>query len=156
MTEWLGSGLQNVSMVVKTCVECKQERESSDFHKKKGSLAPRCRSCTTAYRARLYRAQPQEKRDALVAKAAATKKILIERLQRYKESYPCADCGGNFHFAAMDFDHVSNDKLDSVSRMTSRGSWIKVLAEIEKCDLVCSNCHRVRTYNRRYDLVAER
>jgi hypothetical protein len=153
--EWPGSGLQNVALVMKTCVECRQEKDQSQFHKKKSALAPRCKPCTTAYRARLYRAQPQEKRDALVAKAVASRKTFQERVQRYKESHPCVDCGGRFHFVAMDFDHTSDDKSDSVSRMTGHGSWKRVLAEIEKCDLVCSNCHRVRTYNRHHGLVTE-
>lgn len=47
----------------------------------------------------------------------------------------------------MDLDHVSGTKYKDVSSMTTY-SWERVLAEIQKCDLVCSNCHRARTYLR--------
>jgi hypothetical protein len=48
----------------------------------------------------------------------------------------------------MDFDHINPDKKDSnVGRLVwGLTPWDKVLAEIEKCDLVCANCHRLRTY----------
>ncbi len=63
---------------------------------------------------------------------------------------PCADCGGQFAPEAMDFDHrPGTDKLDDVGKLVSgRYSWDKVQAEIAKCDLVCANCHRIRTKQR--------
>jgi hypothetical protein len=59
---------------------------------------------------------------------------------------PCSDCGHKFPSVAMDFDHVRGSKVQSISSM---GSWgrDKVLAEIDKCELVCANCHRVRTHS---------
>lgn len=58
---------------------------------------------------------------------------------------PCMDCGGRFHFAAMDFDH-RGDKIRPVSSLKDFSSEEKLREEIAKCDVVCSNCHRVRTY----------
>jgi hypothetical protein len=60
---------------------------------------------------------------------------------------PCMDCGNKFPPVCMDFDHVRGEKVSDVSLIVNR-SLDTILAEIEKCDLVCSNCHRVRTYNR--------
>lgn len=60
---------------------------------------------------------------------------------------PCVDCGGTFHPVAMDFDHVKGDKVLSVSRMVSFNKQ-RLDAEIAKCDVICSNCHRIRTYKR--------
>lgn len=82
-----------------------------------------------------------------------------DRLQKYrrrnkqfvwelKMNNPCKDCGGFFHPAAMDFDHISDDKVKDVSRLVRDSSLERIKREIEKCDLVCSNCHRIRTYNR--------
>jgi L-lysine 2,3-aminomutase len=49
----------------------------------------------------------------------------------------------------MDFDHLDDsEKLDDVSRLT-RFTKKKLLTEIAKCDVVCSNCHRERTHQRR-------
>jgi hypothetical protein len=49
----------------------------------------------------------------------------------------------------MDFDHVTGEKIQSISRL-SRGSGgkKKLLEELKKCELVCSNCHRIRTHER--------
>jgi hypothetical protein len=69
-----------------------------------------------------------------------------ERLNALKDA-PCMDCGGRFHPAAMDFDHVRDDKNRDVAKIIDYSPEI-VAAEIAKCDLVCANCHRVRTFNR--------
>ena len=64
---------------------------------------------------------------------------------------PCMDCGIIYPYYVIDFDHRDKDKkIASVNRMTSvhMYSKTKILEEIEKCDLVCANCHRIRTYNR--------
>lgn len=61
---------------------------------------------------------------------------------------PCSDCGGRFPSVAMDFDHRPGEvKLHNVGAMTrSVMSRAAIDAEIAKCDLVCANCHRVRTH----------
>jgi hypothetical protein len=62
------------------------------------------------------------------------------------KSQPCADCGGRFPPFVMDFDHVRGKKLGLISRMsTGRMSAAKILAEIDKCEVVCATCHRIRT-----------
>lgn len=72
-------------------------------------------------------------------------------VQELKAKNPCSDCGGFFHFSAMDFDHRdAQDKRVEISRIIGRGvCWTTLRAELEKCDLVCANCHRVREYERR-------
>jgi len=60
---------------------------------------------------------------------------------------PCADCGVAYHPKVMDFDHKPGYvKIVGVSRMVlKKYSLETVLEEISKCDIVCSNCHRMRT-----------
>lgn len=64
------------------------------------------------------------------------------------KSAPCMDCKRCFPSVAMDFDHRNRKaKTASVSSMVSRHlDWDAIQAEIAKCDLVCSNCHRVRSF----------
>lgn len=63
----------------------------------------------------------------------------------------CADCGYAEHSAALDFDHrPDEEKCFGIGKASTR-SWASVEAEMAKCDVVCSNCHRVRTYERRAD-----
>ena len=71
------------------------------------------------------------------------------------KAQPCADCGGTFPPECMDFDHRPGVmKVDRVGHMHTR-TLDKVLAEIAKCDLVCANCHRIRTKTRRTAVPAE-
>ena len=63
---------------------------------------------------------------------------------------PCADCGRRFPSYAMQFDHRdSSTKSYTVTRMIGRAGRSKILEEAAKCDIVCANCHRDRTYLRR-------
>jgi hypothetical protein len=66
------------------------------------------------------------------------------------KSVPCADCGGTFDPICMDFDHRPGEvKLFSIgNRLSSRG-FESIRAEISKCDIVCANCHRIRTHRKR-------
>ena len=63
---------------------------------------------------------------------------------------PCLDCGGTFPFFVMQFDHRdARQKKYVVSQMVGRTGKDRILAEIAKCDVICANCHRKRTYQRR-------
>ena len=65
-----------------------------------------------------------------------------------KQDKPCADCGVVYPHYVMDFDHRDPaQKVGTVSRLAHDGSIKKLQTEIEKCDLVCANCHRIRTHS---------
>jgi hypothetical protein len=71
---------------------------------------------------------------------------LLDRLRDVR----CADCGGQFEACAMDFDHRDPAaKQYTVTRMIGRAGTERILAEVAKCDTVCANCHRLRTFDRR-------
>ena len=61
---------------------------------------------------------------------------------------PCADCGQSYPYYVMDFDHRPGEvKLFNIGDAPNLGYGPKrVLPEVEKCDLVCANCHRERTH----------
>lgn len=62
---------------------------------------------------------------------------------------PCTDCGGIFHPQAMHWDHLT-DKRKDVATMVHHGySKAAITKELLKCELVCANCHAVRTVTRR-------
>lgn len=59
------------------------------------------------------------------------------------------DCGDIFPYFIMDFDHREGTRKKFNISMVSQFSTKKeLLKEIKKCDLVCSNCHRIRTWMR--------
>lgn len=61
---------------------------------------------------------------------------------------PCFDCGKCFPPECMDFDHVRGEKVGDVGQLFIAVSIEALIDEIEKCDLVCANCHRIRTKKR--------
>ncbi|HLI57150.1 MAG TPA: hypothetical protein VKY26_08990 [Actinomycetota bacterium] len=63
------------------------------------------------------------------------------------KSVPCMDCGQTYPFYVMDFDHRDRDQKEAlISQLVTRISKGRLIAEMAKCDVVCSNCHRIRTY----------
>ena len=63
---------------------------------------------------------------------------------------PCHDCGERFAPYVMQFDHRDpTTKTHLVSQMIGHAGTPRILAEVAKCDIVCANCHRQRTYVRR-------
>jgi len=69
-------------------------------------------------------------------------------IQEYKQSRGCMDCKEDYPYWMLDLDHI-RDKEYNISRAARHTSDIeKIKIEIEKCEVVCSNCHRVRTYSR--------
>lgn len=94
--------------------------------KQKKFCSPKCKRA----------AYQQRKRDAIV-------KLRNE----YKKGLVCVDCGEN-HPATLDFHHLdpSTKRYRIASAITRATNWDKVLAEIEKCIVLCSNCHRKRHY----------
>ena len=65
-------------------------------------------------------------------------------------SVPCADCGERFAQCSMDFDHRDpSTKIARVTSLVGRAGIQRILAEAAKCDIVCANCHRLRTFQRR-------
>ncbi|MCA1615336.1 MAG: hypothetical protein LC800_14785 [Acidobacteria bacterium] len=134
---------------MKHCTSCGQEKLESEFSRKGEGLQDRCKACFAEYHRRYY-----EKNKALYAaknrrnksrQRARLKAILVAEKQR-----PCADCGGVFHPWVMEFDHRdAADKVGAVGNLVSRGCTDeRLLAEMAKCDIVCANCHRMRTFNR--------
>jgi hypothetical protein len=101
---------------------------------------------------RLARLRAQTNAQNHKPKNIATQRRKNDERRAYLHSckcVPCADCGETFHPVAMDFDHRDGTiKLFDVGTSMQR-NWEMILAEIAKCDVVCSNCHRIRTYNKK-------
>lgn len=77
------------------------------------------------------------------------KKRIAEDVKKYKESMPCMDCGQWFPHYVMDFDHRDpSEKEVNIARIAASGSLKRIWDEIAKCDLVCANCHRFRTFSK--------
>ena len=93
--------------------------------------------------------------DGVFVKYAAypeTRRLANVQLMRdIKMSKGCKDCGYRENYAGLEFDHIPGlgKKLGTVSNLARFASAEIMLAEIEKCEVVCAICHRIRTVRRR-------
>ena len=75
-----------------------------------------------------------------------------KNIARNLKEQPCADCRVTYPYYVMDFDHVRGIKVIPVARLVHKTISVKALmSEIDKCEVVCANCHRIRTFNRRQE-----
>jgi hypothetical protein len=77
------------------------------------------------------------------------KEFLARYLKELKEKNPCMDCKISYPYYMRDFDHVRGTKQANVAELINTLSKKRIDEEIAKCEVVCSNCHRARTYMRK-------
>jgi hypothetical protein len=70
-------------------------------------------------------------------------KDLIKRTK----DVPCQDCGVKYPSYVMDFDHI-HDKIKMINDFVRNAACNQLVEELKKCEVVCANCHRQRTYDR--------
>lgn len=82
-----------------------------------------------------------------------------KKLKEYKSKCKCAVCGYSketrgkkFSTAVLNFHHHNSDKLENVGNMIKRYGWNTILKEIEKCIVICFNCHMELHNNKVHDL----
>jgi hypothetical protein len=81
------------------------------------------------------------------------RKAQLRELINELKNVPCKDCGNSYPPYIMQFDHTGTDKKYNVSQMAVLGSERKIRLEASKCEVVCANCHAIRTYKRRTGLM---
>jgi len=91
---------------------------------------------------RRWRLKNRARNEQYMRAARAKRRAFVAELK----NRPCTDCGHKFPSCAMDFDHVRGEKSFQIS--SCRNAEV-TLREAEKCEVVCANCHRVRTQHRR-------
>lgn len=135
-----------MTMKTKVCTTCNEpkpdtleffSRMSKDSKEFRGS----CKGCQNKNLRRWQKANPEN------IKISRTKtNVAIKALSDRLKSAPCTDCGKTYPPCVMDWDHVRGEKLYNPGNMLHKCMTAKYLIEIEKCELVCSNCHRIRTF----------
>lgn len=89
-------------------------------------------------------------REYYIQKSNEKRRDLRKWVYNLKSKTPCKDCGVLYPYYVTDFDHIESKgkKLGTISSLINSGSYKKVQEEIAKCELVCANCHRARTFQR--------
>jgi len=129
----------------KRCVTCHEDRPLSDFNRRASAadgLQARCRGCARTW-------YVENRVEHMRNTSRRTRRTRLDHqtlLASYLAEHPCVDCGET-DVRCLEFDHeVPADKTCDVTRLVASGtSWQRVLDEIAKCSVRCSNCHRRRT-----------
>lgn len=135
-------------MPTKVCGSCKVEKSVEDFYRRyKGSetRSSKCKVCQKRWHNEHY----SNNKETTKLNVKAYKQKLKEELRKLK-SAPCTDCGNTYPYYVMQFDHLPQfDKIDDITRLVTRVSSSTLKEELSKCELVCANCHAIRTWTRR-------
>lgn len=115
-----------------------------------GQRASICRECKRIYDREFH---AKRTKDAKLRKQESQKlrrQSITAWVNDLKKNASCSDCAIT-DYRVLEFDHVDgHEKEFNVSDMVKAGfSKVKIKSEISKCDVVCANCHRIRTFERR-------
>jgi hypothetical protein len=125
------------------CRRCGEEKPVTEFHRWRDDYQWWCKPCRRDYAAAHYQRHKARRQAQNERRQAA----FMAWYTSLKAGKPCADCGGLFHPAAMHWDHLpGQEKKATLGYLAKRGNRRRVLEEIAKCELVCANCHAVRTF----------
>lgn len=155
----------------KTCRKCNTEKNETDFYRNQGYT---CSECVKKYRKKYYgenRFIELEKRENYVKK---NRDVILQYMKDYNKKgrgyvqeglpnsykarndkakyvceylldHPCVKCGETDP-VVLEFDHIEQStKYKIVSTLVHSGTMEQVLAEIDKCRVLCANCHKRRT-----------
>ncbi len=136
----------------KQCSRCGVKKLLVEFYQRRtgnriGEYYEKCKECMKVRgRAYYFANHERQLRLALIRRHNAHK--LRRDFINTLKSKPCADCGISYPYYVMDFDHQDQRlKVKDIAYMAARNwSLEKIKQEVEKCDIVCANCHRFRTF----------
>ena len=137
---------------MKKCDHCKQPKEEEEFNwrfKSLGIRAKTCRECAHKHNKKYFEGPAKERHLQQVReRKELARQVAREFVYNYLLTHPCEHCGEN-DVRVLEFHHVG-DKDMAVGYMVS-GGWSvpRIQAEIDKCDVLCANCHRRVTMKER-------
>lgn len=124
-----------------TCSKCKKLKNRKFFsicNGNKNGLQNICKLCTKIYdKTRLEYKKVYNKN---------FRKRNLDYIYKYLSSKKCIDCGES-NLLVLEFDHLY-EKKDNIISMSNKKSLDDIKDEIKKCEVVCANCHRIRTAKR--------
>ena len=142
------SGAANSSEdFMKTCNTCEVFKDSSEFYKKLHNLDglnKKCIACEREYRKSHYLSNKRYYKD----KNARLRLVYMKDFVSFLETKACLDCG-NSDFRVLEFDHLPQFiKSFNIADKSACTPLKTLMKEIDKCEIVCANCHRIRTSDR--------
>ena len=125
----------------KRCTKCAKIKSIENFS---GKTATYCKPCFKEYRATLRQKHKEDptwiNRDK--PQSLENRKIRKEYYVNHLKNNPCIKCGEDDPIV-LEFNHIDpSTKTDLVSKLAHQGTMEQLQAEIEKCEVLCANCHK--------------
>lgn len=130
---------------MKLCSRCNEYKTLDSFSKNKtrnDGLSSYCKDCSNQYNKQYYNQLPDRK-SYLVKKRNTARDNYRKFIYDYLSKHSCVDCGET-NVLYLEFDHVKGDKSYNISAMDSF-SVQRIQEEIDKCEIRCVKCHRLKT-----------
>lgn len=132
---------------MKRCSVCGEIKPLTEFalnKSKKDDHACDCKSCRKKYRDKHY----QDHKDYYKSKAKTYRQRKHEEFDNLRKSLKCSICGEDRYYC-LDFHHIDpSEKETEVTNLIEAPNKLK--EELEKCIVVCANCHRELHYKERH------
>jgi hypothetical protein len=132
------------------CYKCDKTKDAEEFHKdrsRKYGYSNLCKDCDYNKRSANLVEDKVVRREMRIKEGRGSQysKQTQEKIKALK-SVPCMDCKNTYPVYCMDFDHRDPSvKKFNISKWRAYSAF-DVVEEVAKCDVVCSNCHRTRTW----------
>ena len=128
-------------MDAKTCGTCNRVLPVEAFYIARGKPCSICRKCEYQRVKSGAYYNSQKRKDNIRKRNDAIRVMITE----YKMQRGCCKCGYKNHPAALEFHHL--DKATKTKKLTHtvNNSPAFVKTELDKCVVLCANCHRIET-----------
>ena len=137
---------------MKYCYHCQKWKEEEEFSWRFKSLGVRdstCKECKKPYNEKYFSGPAKERHLKQVReRKQAAREFAREYVMNYLSTHPCEHCGES-DVRVLEFHHVG-DKDNTVSKMIGEGYAVeRIQRELDKCQVLCANCHRKITIEER-------
>lgn len=138
---------------MKVCSKCSATKPETEYFvkdKKSGRLHAQCKTCykehRKTYAAEHYKTYGDQYRARAKIRRIEIKRALQNKFIEYMQNKSCVRCGES-DIRVLEFDHIdpATKEMSIARAMTYGRSWQAILSEIEKCQILCANCHKKRT-----------
>lgn len=138
---------------MKACTKCHKIKALEQFFVKDratGRLHAQCKDCykehRLTYAAAHYKKYGDAYRERAKIRRATVKKGLQAHMLLYLKDHPCTICGED-DVRTLEFDHLEPalKSFGIAKAITDGRKWADILIEIEKCRVLCANCHKKHT-----------
>ena len=137
---------------MKKCDHCKKFKEEDEFNWKFKSLGVRhktCRECMSIHQKKYFSGPAHDRHlQQVKERKDAARQVAREYAYEYLLTHPCQECGES-DVRVLEFHHTGEKDM-AVAAMVSAGYSVeRIQAEIDKCTILCANCHRKLTVEER-------